>query len=72
MVTQTQSTAKDRPYATASRSSTASSTAGRIKDSRILDHDLIVDADELTPSMKLKREVLESPYSSLMDPIYTG
>jgi long-chain acyl-CoA synthetase len=43
-----------------------------IKDFRILDHDLTVEADELTPSMKLKRKVLESRYSSLLDSMYTG
>jgi long-subunit acyl-CoA synthetase (AMP-forming) len=31
-----------------------------------------VEADELTPSMKLKRKVLESRYSSLLDSMYTG
>ncbi len=43
-----------------------------IKDFRILDHDLTVEADELTPSMKLKRKVLESRYSSLLDSMYTA
>ncbi len=43
-----------------------------IKDFRILDHDLTVEADELTPSQKLKRKVLESRYSSLLDSMYAG
>ena len=43
-----------------------------IKDFRILDHDLTVEGDELTPSMKLKRKALESRYSSLLDSMYTG
>ena len=43
-----------------------------IKDFRILDHDLTVDADELTPSMKLKRKVLEQRYAALLDSMYTG
>ena len=41
-----------------------------IKDFRILDHDLTVEADELTPSLKLKRKVLEARYSSLLDSMY--
>ncbi len=43
-----------------------------IKDFRILDHDLTVEADELTPSLKLKRKVLETRYSSLLDSMYAG
>ncbi|HSP18524.1 MAG TPA: AMP-binding protein, partial [Myxococcaceae bacterium] len=43
-----------------------------IKDFRILDHELTVEADELTPSLKLKRKVLESRYSSLLDSMYAG
>ena len=43
-----------------------------IKDFRILDHDLTVEGDELTPSMKLKRKVLESRYASLLDSMYGG
>jgi long-chain acyl-CoA synthetase len=43
-----------------------------IKDFRILDHDLTVEADELTPSLKLKRKVLESRYSSILDSMYAG
>ena len=43
-----------------------------IKDFRILDHDLTVEGDELTPSMKLKRKALETRYSSLLESMYTG
>ncbi|MGA8047312.1 MAG: long-chain fatty acid--CoA ligase [Dermatophilaceae bacterium] len=43
-----------------------------IKDFRILDHDLTVEGDELTPSMKLKRKVLEERYAALLDSMYTG
>lgn len=42
-----------------------------IKDFRILDHDLTVEADELTPSMKLKRKVLEQKYAALLDSMYS-
>jgi long-chain acyl-CoA synthetase len=41
-----------------------------IKDFRILDHDLSVEANELTPSMKLKRKVIEEKYRSLLDSMY--
>jgi len=43
-----------------------------IKDFRILDHDLSVEADELTPSLKVKRKVVEGKYQSLLDSMYTG
>jgi long-chain acyl-CoA synthetase len=42
-----------------------------IKDFRILDHDLSVEADELTPSMKVKRKVVEGKYQGLLDSMYT-
>ena len=41
-----------------------------IKDFRILDHDLTVEAGELTPSMKLKRRVVESRYREVLDSMY--
>ncbi len=43
-----------------------------IKDFRILDHDLTVEADELTPSMKVKRTVVETKYATLLDSMYAG
>ncbi len=43
-----------------------------IKDFRILDHDLSVEEDELTPSMKVKRKVIEAKYESLLDSMYEG
>jgi long-chain acyl-CoA synthetase len=41
-----------------------------IKDFRILDHDLSVEAGELTPSLKVKRRVVESHYAALLDEMY--
>jgi len=43
-----------------------------IKDFRILDHDLSVESDELTPSMKVKRRTMEAKYASLLDSMYDG
>ena len=43
-----------------------------IKDFRILDHDLSVDDGELTPSMKVRRKVLESRYGPVLDAMYDG
>ena len=43
-----------------------------IKDFRILDHDLSVEGGELTPSMKVKRKVVEAKYESLLDSMYDG
>jgi long-chain acyl-CoA synthetase len=41
-----------------------------IKDFRILDHDLSIEADELTPSMKVKRSVAEARHQRLIDEMY--
>jgi long-chain acyl-CoA synthetase len=43
-----------------------------IKDFRILDHDLSVEDGELTPSMKVKRKVIETRYVALFDSMYGG
>jgi len=43
-----------------------------IKDFRILDHDMSVEADELTPSMKVKRKAVEARYRTLLDSMYAG
>jgi long-chain acyl-CoA synthetase len=41
-----------------------------IKKFELLDHDLSVETGELTPSMKVKRNVVESNYSGLIDKMY--
>lgn len=41
-----------------------------IKDFRILDRDLSVESDELTPSMKVKRKVAEAKHRELIDSMY--
>jgi long-chain acyl-CoA synthetase len=43
-----------------------------IKDFRILDHDLSVESGELTPSLKLKRRVVERRYKDVLDEMYSG
>ena len=43
-----------------------------VKDFRILDQDLTVEEGELTPSMKIKRNVVETKYTSLLDSMYGG
>jgi long-chain acyl-CoA synthetase len=43
-----------------------------IKAFRILDHDLTVDRGELTPSMKVKRKVVEDRYRPLLDAMYAA
>jgi long-chain acyl-CoA synthetase len=43
-----------------------------IKDFRILDHDMTVESDELTPSMKVKRRAVETRYGELLYSMYEG
>ena len=41
-----------------------------IKKWELLDHDLSVESGELTPSMKVKRNVVETNYSDVIDGFY--
>ncbi len=43
-----------------------------IKKWRILDHDLSIDSGELTPSMKVKRNVVEENNKKLIDELYAS
>ncbi|MGE5136312.1 MAG: AMP-dependent synthetase/ligase, partial [Gemmatimonadota bacterium] len=43
-----------------------------VKDFRILDHELSAEEDELTPSLKIKRKVVETKYAPLLDSMYRG
>jgi len=42
-----------------------------IKDFRILEHDFSVETGELTPSLKVKRKVVESMYGDVFDSMYS-
>ncbi|MFZ0323760.1 MAG: long-chain fatty acid--CoA ligase [Actinomycetes bacterium] len=41
-----------------------------VKEFRILDHDFSVESGELTPSLKVKRKVVEAKYEGLLDSMY--
>jgi long-chain acyl-CoA synthetase len=43
-----------------------------IKKFKILDHDLTIESGELTPSLKLKRKVVEENYRDILDGFYAG
>lgn len=43
-----------------------------VKGFRLLDHDLSVENGELTPSMKVRRKVVETEYALLLDSMYAG
>ncbi len=43
-----------------------------VKDFRILDRDLTVESGELTPSLKLKRRVVEQRYKDVLDEMYAS
>jgi len=43
-----------------------------IKDFRILDADFSVESGELTPSLKMKRKVVEAKYEGVLDSMYGG
>ena len=43
-----------------------------VKDFRILDHDLSIEEGEITPSLKVKRRVVEARHRDLLDAMYTS
>jgi long-chain acyl-CoA synthetase len=43
-----------------------------VKDFAILPRDLTVEEGELTPSLKVKRRVVEKKYAALLDQFYQG
>ena len=44
----------------------------KIKGSRILDHDLSQETGELTPTLKVKRNVVNEKYADVFDALYEG
>ena len=42
-----------------------------IKKFRLLDHDLTVESGELTPSMKVKRNVVEDNHQAIIEEMYS-
>jgi long-chain acyl-CoA synthetase len=43
-----------------------------VKKWRLLDHDLTIESGELTPSLKVKRNVVEKNNKALIDGFYAG
>ncbi|KQX68900.1 AMP-dependent synthetase [Angustibacter sp. Root456] len=43
-----------------------------VKKFQVLDHDLTVETGELTPSLKLRRRVVEARYADVLDAFYAG
>ncbi len=44
----------------------------QIKKFRILDHDLTVEGGQLTPTLKVKRRVVDERYAEVLDQLYSG
>jgi long-chain acyl-CoA synthetase len=44
----------------------------QVKKFTILDHDLSVETGELTPSLKVKRNVIYDRYGDLFESMYSG
>ncbi len=43
-----------------------------IKKWAILDHDLTIESGELTPSLKVKRNVVEEHHRAILDGLFAG
>ena len=57
--------ARSRPHATAS-----SPASGRSKKFALLEHELTLENDELTPTLKVRRRVIQKKYAAVIDGMY--
>jgi long-chain acyl-CoA synthetase len=44
----------------------------KIKKIALLEHELTIESGELTPTLKLKRRVIDEKYKAVIDGIYSG
>ena len=44
----------------------------KIRRFALLPRDFTIEADEITPSLKVKRKVIDTKYKSVIDEMYTG
>ena len=44
----------------------------KIRRFALLARDFTIEADEITPSLKVKRKVIDTKYKSVIDEMYTG
>jgi long-chain acyl-CoA synthetase len=44
----------------------------RVKKIALLEHELTIEGDELTPTMKVKRRIVDEKYKNVIDSIYAG
>ena len=44
----------------------------RIKKIALLDRDFEIERDEITPSLKVKRNIIEKRYKDVIDGLYAG
>jgi long-chain acyl-CoA synthetase len=48
------------------------SSSEAVRKFKILDRDFLIEADEVTPTMKLKREVITRNYGRDIEELYSG
>lgn len=51
-------------------SANASLNMPMLKRFVVLDHDLSIEADEVTPTMKIKRNIVSARYKDLLEALY--
>ena len=58
--------------ASSTRSNERYAKVAQVKKFRILDHDLTVEGGQLTPTLKVKRRVVDERYAEVLDQLYSG